>query len=78
MRIFYNIFRHYMYYEPLILKLIYSSFSHKSRIKYFKTSIIFTICIAKIIPTITTTSYLNFAISSEINMANIFPKFHKS
>ena len=66
-----------MYYKPLILMLIYASFSHKSSIKFFKTCIIFTISITEIIPAITTTCNLDFAISSKINMANIFPKFHK-
>ena len=67
-----------MYYEPLILKLIHSSFSHKCSIKFLETFIIFTICIAKIISAITTTSNLDFTICTEINMTNIFPKFHKS
>ena len=67
-----------MNYKSLILKFIHSPLSHKRSIKSFESFISFTISISKIISTITTSCYLNFAISTKIYFAYILPKFHKS
>lgn len=66
-----------MYKKTLVVSFFASSFSHQGTIQLLEAFGIFSACIAKVISTITTSCYLNFAVCSEINMTKILPELHQ-